>query len=239
MRLSDCLVIAHTKIKAHKARTRITVMVCALLMATPIALSLVTAGIKQSVLEITKSASINIDTTSLDKQAQQYTILDFDRLSSDDSYSLLYLQQQIVSNFCNNLIFANSIFSFVFIIFCIWREIIDSHQETAIYRAIGYRLSHITQIYLVYSLILVIRAIILSLSIAVFLAYVINGYLQIPVSEIITRTYKLRANMNFISFNTQQLLTIFGSYLASSLIATTISLSLARRVNPVEALRAQ
>lgn len=239
MRLSDCLVIAHTKIKAHKARTWTTIVVCALLVAIPIVLSLITTGLKRSVLEATESADIGIDVTNLNRQAQQYTIFDFDRLSSDNPYSLLYLQQQIVSNLCNNLIFVAGIFSFIFILFCIWREIIDSHKETAVYRAIGYKLSQIMQIYLVYSLALVIRTIILSMLIAVFLVYIINGYLQIPISEIITRTYKLRANMNFIGFDISQLSIIFSSYLTSSLVATTLSLTLARRVSPVDALRAQ
>lgn len=237
MRLSDCLVITHAKIQAHRARTWTTIVVCAWLIAIPVTISLITTGLRQSILSTVKST--NIDITSLDQQAQQYTIFDFDHLSSDNPYSLLYLQQQIVNNLCNNLIFATGIFSFIFILFCIWREIIDSHQETAVYRAIGYRLSHIIQIYLVYSLILTAYAIVFSLLLASFLAYIINGYLQIPVSEIITRTYRLHANMNFIGFNIPQLSTISSSYLTSSLVATALSLSLARRVNPVDALRAQ
>jgi len=118
--------------------------------------------------------------------------------------------------------------------------IADSRRETAVFRSLGARRLHISQIYIIYTLLVSLMIIILSFAMGAIGAFIVSNHLEPSLSVAAVLVYNARdihQHFGLFGINALYLLIIAGIVVATALLAATIPLLTNMRRNPIRDMR--
>jgi hypothetical protein len=118
--------------------------------------------------------------------------------------------------------------------------IADSRRETAVFRALGARRLHVSQVYLIYTVLVAIMIIILSIVVGVIGALIVSHRLEPGLSVAAALAYNARdvhQHFSLFGINALYITIIAGIVVATSLLAASIPLLTNMRRNPIRDMR--
>lgn len=118
--------------------------------------------------------------------------------------------------------------------------IADSRRETAVFRALGARRLHISQVYLLYTIFVAIMIIVLSLVLGIIGALVVSHRLEPGLSVTAALAYNARdvhQHFSLFAINGAYIAAIAAIVVATSLLAASVPLLTNMRRNPIRDMR--